>query len=96
MGRSNIPEGLAENALALGIKREGRSDYELALVGAKAVKQLATDIGIPGGLSQLKNPITEEELPVMANDMSKITRLLVRNPKTIGETEALEIYKKAF
>ncbi len=92
---ATIPENLAETARALGVPNEG-SPVEQAFAGAEAVKQLSSDIGIPAGLSKLEKPIPETELSTLAMDMSKITRLLVRNPRHIGEKESLEIYQDAF
>ena len=55
---------------------------------------LATDIGIPKNLREVK--ITENVLSMLAGDAMKQTRLLVNNPRVITEADALEIYRRAF
>jgi alcohol dehydrogenase class IV len=55
---------------------------------------LSKRLGLPPRLRDCG--IGEEALPVMAADSMKQTRLLVNNPREVGEADALEIYRAAW
>ena len=40
--------------------------------------------------------VSEEDLPRMASEAMKQTRLLVNNPRELGEADALAIYRAAW
>ena len=59
---------------------------ELAVLSARlGLKQRLRDVGIG-----------RQHLPKLAADAMKQTRLLVNNPRTLGETDALQIYEAAW
>lgn len=55
---------------------------------------LSSEIGLPPRLRDVG--IGEDALPKMANDAMKQTRLLVNNPRPVGEADALAIYRAAW
>jgi len=54
---------------------------------------LSQRLGLPTRLSEVG--ISDGDLPKLAGDAMKQTRLLVNNPRQLGEADALEIYKAA-
>jgi len=60
---------------------------------AGKLAELSEDLGLPTGLREVG--IGEGDLPKLAKDAMKQTRLLVNNPRSMTETDALEIYKAA-
>ncbi|WP_428670401.1 iron-containing alcohol dehydrogenase [Roseibium sp.] len=59
-------------------------------------ERLAGLAGILGLQTRLRDVgISEDDLPKLAADAMKQTRLLVNNPRGLGEMDALEIYKAA-
>ena len=59
-----------------------------------ALSTLSADIGLPPRLRDVG--IGADDLPVMAAAAMKQTRLLVNNPREVGEADALAIYKAAW
>jgi alcohol dehydrogenase class IV len=55
---------------------------------------LSRSIGLPSRLRDLEIP--EDALPKMAAEAMKQTRLLVNNPRTVSEQDAMAIYKAAW
>ena len=66
--------------------------------GAAAfIDRMATLCGDLGLQTQLREVgIGEDDLPMLASDAMKQTRLLVNNPREVGEADALSIYRQAF
>ncbi len=62
-------------------------------VFADNLADLAAKLGLQTRLRDVG--ISETDLPKMASDAMKQTRLLVNNPRELGETDALEIYRAA-
>lgn len=58
------------------------------------LEALSADIGLEQTLREVG--IGEADLPVMAADAMKQTRLLVNNPREVSEADALAIYQAAF
>ncbi|MCK2148145.1 iron-containing alcohol dehydrogenase [Marinobacter alexandrii] len=58
------------------------------------LEALSADIGLEQTLREVG--IGESDLPVMAADAMKQTRLLVNNPREVSEADALAIYQAAF
>jgi alcohol dehydrogenase class IV len=56
--------------------------------------ELSVKLGLPQRLRDVG--IGEEHLPGMARDAMKQTRLLVNNPRTVAEADAMAIYKAAW
>ena len=59
-----------------------------------ALAQLAKDLGMQTQLREVS--VGEADLPKLASDAMKQTRLLVNNPRPVTEADALEIYRSAF
>ena len=88
-----LPSRYAEVALALGCKQEG-DDIATARKGVEKIKKLITDCGLPLHLRDAG--VTEESIPLMAEQSMKIQRLLKNNPREVTEADAIAIYKAAF
>ncbi len=58
------------------------------------LESLSADLGLEQTLREVG--ITEADLPVMASEAMKQSRLLVNNPRTLSESDALAIYQAAF
>ena len=58
------------------------------------LETLSADLGLEQTLREVG--IGEADLPTLASDSMKQTRLLVNNPKEVSEADALAIYKAAF
>ncbi len=58
------------------------------------IEKLITDLGLPNTLKDMKVP--ESDLPMLAKDAMKQERLLINNPRTVNEEDALSIYQAAF
>ncbi|WP_349360442.1 iron-containing alcohol dehydrogenase [Stappia sp.] len=61
---------------------------------AEEIAALNARLGLPQGLRAVG--IGEADLPGLARDAMKQTRLLVNNPREVGEADALAIYRAAF
>lgn len=60
----------------------------------RRLEALSADLGLEQTLREVG--ITEADLPVMASESMKQSRLLVNNPRTLSESDALAIYRAAF
>lgn len=58
------------------------------------LESLSADLGLEQTLREVG--IAEADLPVMASEAMKQSRLLVNNPRTLSESDALAIYQAAF
>jgi alcohol dehydrogenase len=58
------------------------------------IEKLIVDLGFPNTLKDMKVP--EADLPKLASDAMKQERLLMNNPRTVSEADALAIYQAAF
>lgn len=56
--------------------------------------ELSKELGLERGLREVG--IKEEDLPRMASEAMKQTRLLVNNPRDVSEEDALGIYQRSF
>ncbi len=65
------------------------ADYFIA-----ELARLAADVGIPRNLRAVG--VGQNALSMLAGDAMKQTRLLVNNPRPLSESDALEIYRRAF
>ncbi len=61
---------------------------------AEALQFLSRDLGLPQRLRDVG--IAEGDLPMLARDAMKQTRLLVNNPRPLEEADALAIYRAAW
>lgn len=58
------------------------------------LEQLIVDLGLPNTLAKMDIP--ESDLPKLASDAMKQTRLLINNPREVTEADALAIYQSAY
>ena len=87
------PEPYAELAPIAFPELAGLGVQEAAAGFADALEALSVRCGLPAGLRAVG--ITQEDLPLLARDAMNQTRLLVNNPRTVSETDALAIYQAA-
>jgi alcohol dehydrogenase len=86
-----IPQRLAEVAEALGEDTSGLSEREAAYLAVESVAQLNEDLGIPLRLDEIG--VVEDEIPVIAEETLKVTRLLSNNPRSMSKDEAMRLFK---
>jgi alcohol dehydrogenase class IV len=67
---------------------------ERASVLTETLQMLARDLGLPQRLRDVG--IAEGDLPMLARDAMKQTRLLANNPRPLDEADALAIYRAAW
>jgi len=84
----------ADLAGAFGVVRAGDGDVRRAEALIAAVERLADDIRVPRRLRDLKVP--EAAIPMMAEGVMKVTRLLANNPRTMTLMDAEAIYRSAY
>jgi len=84
----------ADLAGAFGAARDGDSDVLRAEALIAAIERLADDIRVPRRLRDLKVP--ETAIPMMAEGVMKVTRLLANNPRTMTVQDAEAIYRSAY
>jgi alcohol dehydrogenase class IV len=95
--RFNRPARTAELATigrAMGVSSERDDDERAADAAIAGVAALATALGIPPSLAELS--LAEEELPELARGALGVSRLIVNNPRELGEKELLEILRAAW
>jgi alcohol dehydrogenase class IV len=86
-------EKFAQIAKALGENIEGLSLRDAAEVAVRAMAKLSRDVGIPSTLSEVG--VTENDIPALAEEASKIDRLLNNNPRWLTIKEIDTIYREA-
>ncbi|MBP1932367.1 iron-containing alcohol dehydrogenase [Ammoniphilus resinae] len=89
---SNL-EKFAEVARAMGEQVEGLSLREAAEQAVRAMAQLSVDVGIPTDLKQVG--VKQEDIAGLAEEASKIDRLLNNNPRWLTVREIEAIYQEA-
>jgi alcohol dehydrogenase class IV len=87
------PERYANIAIALGAERR-ESAIDTAREGVKLMRKLIADCGLPTSLKELNIP--ETAVGKMAEDGSKIQRLLKNNLREVTAEDAETIYRAAF
>ena len=94
----NLPAAAARYAnvaIALGANRQPRDDdMVVARRGVEIVRQLSRDCGIPAHIADFGVP--RDAIDHMAAAAMTVQRLLVRNPREVTLTDAVEIYRRAF
>lgn len=83
----------ARVARLMGEKVEGLSLRESAQKTITALRQLSQDIGIPQRLREVG--VSEDAITQLTEGASTVTRLLVKNPRRIGNEDIFQIFKKA-
>ncbi|SKA02157.1 iron-containing alcohol dehydrogenase [Consotaella salsifontis] len=83
----------AELADVLGVPGAGDASAR-SNAFVDAMQRLMDESGAPRRLRDVG--VSEEKLPLLANDAMKQTRLLVNNPVDVTEADALRLYQEAF
>ncbi|MGG0453877.1 iron-containing alcohol dehydrogenase [Priestia megaterium] len=87
-------EKFAEVAKAMGENVEGLSLREAADRAVQALAQLSKDVGIPSSLKEVG--VTASDISALAEEASKIDRLLNNNPRWLTVKEIKKIYEEAY
>lgn len=87
-------EKFAEVAKAMGENIEGLSLREAADHAVQALAQLSKDVGIPSSLKEVG--VTASDISDLAEEASKIDRLLNNNPRWLTVKEIKKIYEEAY
>ncbi|MEF2097340.1 iron-containing alcohol dehydrogenase [Bacillus sp. CFBP9009] len=87
-------EKFAEVAVAMGENVEGLSIREAADRAVQALAQLSEDVGIPASLKDVG--VTPSDIPALAEEASKVDRLLNNNPRWLTVKEIQKIYEEAY
>ena len=85
-------EKFAEMAEIFGEPLEGLNLRERAHRTVRALRELVDDLQIPKHLRQFG--VGEQHLPVLAQGVMKVTRLLANNPRRITQADAEAIYRE--
>ena len=83
----------ADISEAFDLSIEGMDELQTAEMFVEAIERLAKDLRVPKNLSEFG--ISEKDVPVLAEGVMKVTRLLANNPRVINLEDAVEIYKAA-
>ena len=82
----------AQLADLLGEKTDGLNTREKAQAAVNALRILTEDLEIPRHLSEFN--VKEEDVPMLAEGVMKVTRLLANNPRAMTVSQAQDIYLK--
>lgn len=88
-----MPERYADIARALGVAEAG-GPLAMAEAGLRRLADLSRACGIPQRLRDVNIPAGD--LPRLARESMKVTRLLRNNPRELTEADALAIYQAAY
>lgn len=88
------PQPYAEIAAIVFPKLATMNSTETAAAFADELATLSERCGLPQRLRDMG--IDQSDLPMLARDAMSQTRLLVNNPRTVTEADALEIYTSAW
>lgn len=88
-----MPGRYADIAVALGCT-PGASEVETAGTGLRRLTEMSRNCGIPQRLRDVGVP--ESDLPRLAGEAMKVTRLLRNNPRALTAQDAEVIYREAF
>jgi alcohol dehydrogenase class IV len=86
------PEKHADIAAALGEETEGLTSMEAARLAVQAVRELASDVGIPATLREVG--VTEDRLDRMADDAMKSGGIPL-NPRRVTRDDVLRVFRAA-
>jgi alcohol dehydrogenase len=95
--RFNRAARLAELAAigrAMGVADDARDDERAAEEAIAGAAVLARTVGLPASLAELG--VAEGELPELAGLALGVSRLILNNPRELGEKELLEILRAAW
>ena len=82
----------AELAALFGEITRGKTTRQQAQAAVEALKTLARDLQIPAHLGDFG--VKEEDLPMLAAGVMKVTRLLANNPRAMTQADAEAIYRR--
>jgi len=85
----SCPQKAKAIAETMGVATSGVSSADAGTQVIKAIVSLMREVECPTSLSQLGVP--RAEIPTLARNMLKTARLLVHNPRSVNEVEAVEI-----
>ena len=80
----------AQMAALLGENTAGMSERQMALAAVQALRTLSADLQIPNHLSQFG--VKASDIPMLAQGVMKVTRLLANNPRLMTQEDAERIY----
>ncbi len=81
----------ARMAPLLGENTAGMSERDAALAAVRALRTLSEDLKIPQHLSEFG--VKEADIPMLAEGVMKVTRLLANNPRLLTQQDAEAIYR---
>ncbi len=84
-------EKFAQLASMLGVNTKNMSQHEAAKNSVQAVLTLADDLRTPRQLREFG--VQEKDIPVLAEGVMKVTRLLANNPRELEIADAEAIYR---
>lgn len=87
----NLPK-FARMARVFDDEKDALSEEQAAKYAVEALKNLASDLNIPSRLSDFG--IKEQDIPMLAEGVMKVTRLLANNPRELALDDAIEIYRQ--
>lgn len=87
-------ERMRDIADAMGVRVAHLSDKDAADLAVKAMADLCAAVEIPSGLRSFNVP--EDAIPAMADEASKIERLMRNNPRKLTATDIEKIYRAAY
>jgi alcohol dehydrogenase class IV len=87
-------ERFRDIAQAMGLQVAHLSDADAASEAVQAMAQLCETVNIPKGLRSFNVP--QEAIPAMAEEASKIDRLMRNNPRTFTAADIEQIYREAY
>ena len=87
-------ERFTDIAAAIGLPSHGRSQQEIGQSVVDAITTLCREVEIPARLREFS--IQENDIPLLAKEASKVTRLLSNNPRALSESDIERIYRAAY
>ena len=87
-------ERFRDIAEAIGVRVANLNDKDAADQAVKAMADLCAAVDIPTGLRSFNVP--EEAIPAMAEEASKIDRLMRNNPRKLTAADIEKIYRAAY
>ncbi|MGI3744929.1 MAG: iron-containing alcohol dehydrogenase [Janthinobacterium lividum] len=87
-------ERMRDIADAMGVRVAHLSDKDAADLAVKAMADLCAAVEIPSGLRSFNVP--EDAIPAMAEEASKIERLMRNNPRNLTAADIEKIYRAAY
>jgi len=87
-------ERFRDIAEAMGVRVADLSDKDAADQAVKAMAELCSAVDIPSGMRSFNVP--EDAIPAMAEEASKIDRLMRNNPRKLTAADIEKIYRAAY